>query len=64
MQFFDSYWYPMMLVGRTGREVPKELSKGDSLIVKTEKASSEIIKTVKAPSEIVKTVKVKSTVIP
>ncbi len=54
MNFYDTAWYPMILVGRTGTEVPKEIVKADS----------KITKTLKAPSPITKIIKVRSTVIP
>lgn len=54
MQFYDTAWYPMILVGRTGTEFPKEIVK----------AASKITKTIKAPSPITKIIKVRSTVIP
>lgn len=53
MDFFDLEWYPMILVGRTGEEEPKEVVDGVSIISKTVDGDSRITKTVDVKSTVI-----------
>lgn len=64
MRFYDSEWYPMILVGRTGNEIPKEKVFADSRIKKRINANSFITKEINGNSEIQNSSIAKSTVIP
>lgn len=51
MSFWDLNWYPMVLVGRSGNETPKETVLADSKITKKVEGQSVITKKVSAPSK-------------
>lgn len=53
MNYFDSEWYPMVLVGRTGNEVPKETVDAESVITKEVDGESPINKESDANSTVV-----------
>ncbi len=53
MDFYDTYWYPMVLVGRTGEEEPQEIVDGDSIITKTVDGESIITKSVDVSSTVI-----------
>jgi hypothetical protein len=52
MDFFDQHWYPMILVGRTGTEVPKVIVEGKSRVVKQVDGKSKVVKEVSVKSEV------------
>ena len=54
MDFFDPEWYPMMLVGRTGNEVPKVVVEGRSKVTKQVDGRSPVVKQVDVKSEVPK----------
>lgn len=53
MTFFDVNWYPMILVGRTGSEVPREQVIAKSKITKEIRGDSKISKESKADSKVI-----------
>lgn len=64
LSFYDTPWYPMMLVGRTGSEIPKEIVEADSIITKEISGLSLITQEVNGDSIITKELDANSTVIP
>lgn len=53
MSYWDVNWYPMILVGRTGSEEPREKVLGKSKITKQVEAESQITKEVRVPSKVI-----------
>lgn len=53
MSYFDVNWYPYILVGRTGAEVPREQVIAVSKIKKEVREESKITKEVRVPSKVV-----------
>jgi hypothetical protein len=53
MDFFDEAIYPMMLVGRTGEETPKEIVDGQSVITQVVEGESVITQVVVVPSTVI-----------
>jgi hypothetical protein len=52
MNFFDTEWYPMILVGRTGNERPKIVVEAVSKVTTTVEANSKVTKTVELKSQV------------
>lgn len=52
MNFYDTEWYPMMLVGRTGNERPKTVVEAASKVTKIIEAASPVTKVVKVKSQV------------
>jgi hypothetical protein len=51
--FHDMNWYPMILVGRTGSEVPREQVIAKSKITKEIQGESKVSKEVRVSSKVV-----------
>lgn len=52
--FYDAEWYPMILVGRTGNERPREKVLAESRIIKKVREDSLITKKIRVPGSITK----------
>lgn len=53
MNFFDLNWYPYILAGRTGSEVPREQVIAKSKITKEVQGQSPIQKESRQPSKVI-----------
>jgi len=52
VSFYDSEWYPMILVGRTGQERPKIVVEAKSIVTKVVEGDSKVVKVADVKSQV------------